>query len=179
MQNGGGKLTVVLEAFDVDDAFIRRHPDIKPGPCQRLTVSDTGTGIAPEDLNRVFDPFFTTKPKGEGTGMGLSVVHGIVAALNGIVTVESTPGQGARFDLYFPNHRRTPTGNGPPSLPPSCLPEKERILFVDDEVFQTDMLKHMLGLLGYKVETLQQQPPGPWNASERLPMASTWSSPTW
>ncbi len=157
MQNGGGKLTVVLEAFDVDDAFIRRHPDIKPGFCQRLTVSDTGTGIAPEDLNRVFDPFFTTKPKGEGTGMGLSVVHGIVAALNGIVTVESTPGQGARFDLYFPiveGHQPAAAAKPPAKLPTG----KERILFVDDEVFQTDMLKHMLGLLGYKVETCNSSP---------------------
>ncbi len=153
----GGKLTVVLEAFDVDDAFTRRHADIKPGRYQRLTVIDTGTGIAPEDLHRVFDPFFTTKPKGEGTGMGLSVVHGIVAALHGVVTVESTPGQGARFDLYFPIIEGHQPATAPP--PPAKLPTgKERILFVDDEVFQTDMLKHMLGLLGYKVETCNSSP---------------------
>ena len=152
MRANGGKLAVTLEDTMVDDDFARRHADINPGPYLRLTVQDTGSGIAPEHLDRIFDPFFTTKPKGEGTGMGLSVVHGIVAALHGAITVESAPDKGARFDLYFP----VVEGKQPAVSYPTAgkLPTgKERILFVDDEVFQTDMFRHMLGLLGYKVET--------------------------
>jgi len=151
MRADGGKLTVALEETIVDEDLARRHADINPGPYLRLTVEDTGTGIAPEHLDRIFDPFFTTKPKGEGTGMGLSVVHGIMASLHGAITVKSAPNQGARFDLYFPviegkqQAVAYPTGGKLPT-------GKERILFVDDEVFQTDMFQHMLGLLGYKVE---------------------------
>ncbi|MGD9010379.1 MAG: response regulator, partial [Desulfobacteraceae bacterium] len=120
------------------------------------TVSDTGTGIAPEHLNRVFDPFFTTKPKGEGTGMGLAVVHGIVSSLNGAIRVESTPEVSTRFEVFLP------VIEDPQMLahaPVETLPVgKERILFVDDEVFQTDMLKQMLGLLGYQVTVRNQSP---------------------
>ena len=151
MREKGGVLTVRLEQVELDETFRRHNAKLKPGIFLKLTVSDTGVGIAPDILNRIFDPFFTTKPKGEGTGMGLSVVHGIVNSLGGVVTVESRPGQGARFDIYLPAIEDRPkTG----IVEMSALPVgNERILFVDDEVFQTDMLKHLLGLLGYSVET--------------------------
>ena len=150
MGQSGGKLSVRLEEITLEEAFTRRHAGMRPGAYLRLTVSDTGQGIAPEHLSRIFDPFFTTKPKGEGTGMGLSVVHGIVTGLGGLITVDSRVGRGTCFQVYLPalqgpavvdiaEAEKLPTG-------------KEHVLFVDDEPFQTDMLKHMLGLLGYKVE---------------------------
>ncbi len=151
MGQKGGRLTVALEEVDLDEDFTRLHADLQPGPYLKLTVVDTGRGITAENLTKIFDPFFTTKPKGEGTGMGLSVVHGIVTGLGGLITVDSAPGQGARFQIYLPALQ------GEAALPAAeakVLPTgHEHILFVDDEPFQTDMLKHLLGLLGYRVET--------------------------
>ena len=151
MGQRGGTLSVRLEDVVLDVGFTRLHAAMKPGSYLKLTVGDTGQGIAPEHLTRIFDPFFTTKPKGEGTGMGLSVVHGIVSSLGGVVTVDSEPGQGATFQVYLPALKAKPmeAQSEMESLPAG----HERILFVDDERFQTDMLKHMLGLLGYHVET--------------------------
>ena len=150
MAQTGGQLSVRLEAVRLDEDFIRLHTDLRPGDYLKLTVSDTGLGIDSENLTRIFDPFFTTKPKGEGTGMGLSVVHGIVTGLGGVITVDSAPGKGARFQVYLPALQDA----GPVHVAEdSPLPTgRERILFVDDEPFQTDMLKHLLGLLGYRVE---------------------------
>jgi PAS domain S-box-containing protein len=156
MSEKGGRLTVALAQMELDRSFTDQYTDIEPGPYLKLTVSDTGSGIAPEHLNRVFDPFFTTKPKGEGTGMGLAVVHGIVSRLNGAIRVTSTPGVRTCFELFLP------VIEDPRILdraPVEALPVgKERILFVDDEVFQTDMLKQMLGLLGYEVTVCNQGP---------------------
>jgi PAS domain S-box-containing protein len=156
MSDAGGCLTVVLTQTMLERDFTDRHTDLQPGPYLKLTVSDTGIGIAPEHLNRVFDPFFTTKPKGEGTGMGLAVVHGIISSLGGIISVESTKGQGTQFDVYLPIIEDS---QAMAVAPVDSLPVgKERILFVDDEVFQTDMLKQMLGLLGYQVTVCNQSP---------------------
>jgi PAS domain S-box-containing protein len=156
MSEQGGRLTVQLQQTELDRTFTGQHAGLEPGPYLKLTVADTGTGIAPENLNRIFDPFFTTKPKGEGTGMGLAVVHGIVSSLGGAIHVESTVNAGARFDVYLP------IIEDPEMLVPvqaDTLPVgKERILYVDDEVFQTDMLKHMLGLLGYRVTACNRSP---------------------
>jgi PAS domain S-box-containing protein len=151
MAQTGGRLSVRLEEIRLEEDFTRLHTDLRPGVYLRLTVSDTGRGIDPENLTKIFDPFFTTKPKGEGTGMGLSVVHGIVTGLRGLITVDSAPGKGARFQVYLPALQ---DGTAVPVDEAGTLPTgKERILFVDDEPFQTDMLKHLLGLLGYRVET--------------------------
>ncbi len=151
MREKGGRLTVSMEDTVLDETFTRQFTDLNPGPYLKLSVADTGHGIAAEHLHRIFEPFFTTKPKGEGTGMGLSVVHGIVTSLKGVVTVHSTPGQGARFDVYLPALEGEPA---PKTARAEALPVgTERILCVDDESFQSDMSRHMLGLLGYKVET--------------------------
>lgn len=156
MSEQGGRLTVQLQQAELDPTFTDQHAGMAPGSYLKLSVADTGTGIAPENLNRVFDPFFTTKPKGEGTGMGLAVVHGIVSSLRGAIHVESKVKEGARFDVFLP------TIEDPEMLVPApadALPVgKERILYVDDEVFQTDMLKQMLGLLGYQVTVCNQSP---------------------
>ncbi len=151
MGEKGGKLTVTLKDVQLDEAFARQHQQVLPGPHIRLSVGDTGPGIDPTQIDRIFDPFFTTKPKGEGTGMGLAVVHGIVTGLKGTITVASQPGRGARFDVFLPSleGEAATAATRAEALPVG----KERILYVDDEVFQTDMLTHMLGLLGYKVQS--------------------------
>ena len=124
----------------------------EPGSYIRLSVSDTGEGMSPAIIDRIFDPFFTTREVGQGTGMGLSVVHGIVEGLGGFVTVESEPGRGSTFHLFFhkseyrPMEERRaggllPTGN-------------ERILFVDDEEALAKLGKLMLEQLGYTVATV-------------------------
>ncbi len=151
MREKGGRLTVRLTEARVDESAGQRLGNLPAGRYLKLSVADTGRGIAPEHLSRIFDPFFTTKPKGEGTGMGLSVVHGIVAGLGGFVNVASTPEAGARFEVYLPLiEDLAAVGESDAAALPVGT---ETILVVDDEVFQTDMSKHLLGLLGYTVQT--------------------------
>ena len=94
MQENGGSLEVSLTDVELDSDFAVKHPGLKPGLYMKLTVSNTGHGIPPDVRDRIFDPFFTTKKKGEGTGMGLSVVHGIVKDYGGHINVYSKPGKG-------------------------------------------------------------------------------------
>ena len=107
MRQSGGILEVRLEAVEVDTALAAQHPTLHPGPYVRLTVRDTGQGIAPDVMERIYDPFFTTKAVGEGTGIGLSVVHGIVVSHGGTITVESQIGQGTTFTIYLPRIEQT------------------------------------------------------------------------
>ena len=102
MREKGGVLEVSLAEVEVDSDMILLYPDLKPGPHLRLTVTDTGTGMTREVTERVFDPFFTTKKPGEGSGMGLSVVHGIVRDHGGAITVYSEVGKGSTFNIFFP-----------------------------------------------------------------------------
>ena len=131
MQETGGELYVDLSDAEIDHAFADEHPGLKPGPHLKLTVSDTGCGIPPHIVHQIFDPFFTTKTKGEGTGMGLSVVHGIVTGHGGAVTVYSEPNKGTIFNLFFPVIKRI----GPiREIDDKPIPKgTERVLFVDDE----------------------------------------------
>ena len=96
MKEKGGTLDIELRDFSVS-ASERRSDDMKPGLYMKLVVRDTGVGIQPEVINRIFDPFFTTKKPDEGTGLGLSVVQGIIQQHDGYVTVESQPGKGSTF----------------------------------------------------------------------------------
>jgi signal transduction histidine kinase len=102
MRATGGVLEVRLDEFVVTDDVVAIHPELKPGPHVRLTIKDTGTGMAPEVRERIFDPFFTTKNIGEGTGMGLPVVRGIMLSYGGAITVESRSQHGTTVTLYFP-----------------------------------------------------------------------------
>jgi len=151
MEKKGGVLEVNLVDVDLDADFAARNPDIVPGPHLELTVADTGHGMDASTVARIFDPYFTTKEKGEGTGMGLSVVHGIVKAHGGAMTVYSEPGKGSAFHIYLPViekeakpeahvEERPPTGT-------------ERILFVDDEPPLVHLGKQILEGLGYHVVT--------------------------
>jgi CheY-like chemotaxis protein len=147
MREKGGVLGVSLMNVDFDAASAQQ-PDLKPGPYLRLTVSDTGHGMERAVMQRIFDPYFTTKGPGEGTGMGLAVVHGIVKNHGGAITVDSEPGKGTAFHVYFPRMER---GGGPEAEAAASVPTgSERILFVDDEKTLVDMVKQMIESLGYK-----------------------------
>ncbi len=149
MRENGGILGVTLTDADLDAQFAKHHPGITPGKFVKLTVSDTGYGMSPAIIERIFDPFFTTKSKGEGTGMGLSVAHGIVKGQGGAITVESTPGQGSVFDVYLPAIETEVLSSK--DSEEMMVTGTEKILFVDDEDFQADIGQKMLTRLGYRV----------------------------
>ena len=149
MRERAGVLEVSLSPVEVDARLAARDPDLKPGPYVRLTVKDTGTGIPPEVLPKIFDPFFTTKPPEEGTGMGLSVVHGIVKSLDGTITVETEMGKGTTFSVFLPRVLED-VEQGRAALGP-IAGGNERILVVDDEALQAQTLQIMLERLGYRV----------------------------
>jgi signal transduction histidine kinase len=108
MRETGGVLEVCLEAVELTPAWVARHPPMRSGPHLRLTVRDSGCGMTPEIREHIFEPFFTTKAVGEGTGMGLAIVHGIVTRHGGIITVESIRGQGTIFRVYIPRYDQAP-----------------------------------------------------------------------
>jgi len=115
MRDTGGRLEVRLEAIDVDATGAATHPVLRPGPYVRLTVRDTGPGIPPDALARIYEPFFTTKEVGHGTGLGLSVVHGIVESHSGAILVESLRDQGTTFTIYLPRLVGCLAGDTPPA----------------------------------------------------------------
>src|SRR5262249_4184146 len=113
MRDKPGVLETTLEPVTITEETARIRPNLKPGQFARLTMRDTGHGMDRATLQRIFEPFFTTKPPGEGTGLGLSVVHGIMHTHEGCLEVQSEPGKGALFELYFP-------------AIPNAVPEPER-----------------------------------------------------
>jgi PAS domain S-box-containing protein len=149
MRETGGILAIELSDFSVSPSNWNSH-GIEQGLYMKLTVRDTGAGISPEIVDRIFDPFFTTKKVGEGTGLGLSVVLGIVKQSHGYITVESEPGKGSTFDVYFPKIIEEPAAEG--TAGEEAVPiGKERILFVDDEEALVEMGEELLAELGYEV----------------------------
>ncbi len=149
MEESGGTLEIEVSDTEIDRAFTKEYPDLQPGHYLKVRVSDSGTGISPAILGAIFEPYFTTKEPGRGTGLGLSVVHGIVKGHNGEITVESEPGKGSTFQVYFPVLERQaereteaaeeiPTGG-------------ETILLVDDEAPIVSMGKKFLERMGYTV----------------------------
>jgi nitrogen-specific signal transduction histidine kinase/ActR/RegA family two-component response regulator len=151
MREKGGVLAVKLTDVEFDEDSAGDHPGLKPGKFLELKVSDSGHGISPNLLDRIFDPFFTTKEKGEGTGMGLAVVHGIVGSHGGTIAASSEPGRGSAFTVYLPviEKRMEPQTMEERPIPTGT----ERILFVDDEPALGDIGKQTLESLGYKVTT--------------------------
>ena len=146
----GGILEISLKNVEIDEESAAQYPDLNPGRYVNLEVSDTGQGISAKEKHRIFDPYFTTKDVGKGTGMGLSVVHGIVKSHEGTISVQSKFGQGTTFSIFFPvvdkqavieteTVEELPTGN-------------ERILFVDDEESILYAGRMSLERLGYQVE---------------------------
>ena len=166
MEDSGGRLSITAKTVVLGDDALPEAEDLRPGSYLRLSVGDTGPGIAPEIRDKIFDPYFSTKTLDKGTGLGLAIVHGIVRSCHGFITVDSQEGRGSIFHLFLPvveiaavpegiDQQTEPTGN-------------ERILFVDDEVMLVAVGRHILEKLGYRVtacnssldawETFQRQP---------------------
>lgn len=151
MREHGGTLTVGLRMREVAEGDEAVKGLLAAGRYVQLTVADTGIGIAPEIMERIFEPYFTTKKQGEGTGLGLAMVHGIAKALRGAITVYSEPGQGTEFHLYLPAVAVAQEGE---TVAPTLLPMgHERILVVDDDAVIRKMMQYLLGGLGYQVES--------------------------
>jgi len=152
MRERPGRLEVVLGVCAVDGALVERVPELTPGEYARVTVTDTGCGIAPETLKRIFEPFFTTKAPGEGTGLGLAVCHGIMRDHDGAIAARSRVGEGTVFELYFPaREEEAPAARAPARDMP--LGRGERLLVIDDESAICTSLKSILGRIGYVVTT--------------------------
>jgi len=149
MRERGGLLEVCLDVVDGDAEFAIRYPGLAIGPHARLTVRDTGPGMPPSVRERIFDPFFTTKGPGEGTGLGLAVVHGIITSHRGVITVDSAPGLGTRFEVFLP--RLEAPEFATTRAEPPIRGGTERILFVDDEPLLTHLWDRMLRGIGYSV----------------------------
>jgi PAS domain S-box-containing protein len=153
LRDRGGVIEILLEEVRVDSQEKIMIPALKSGDYVRLTVRDNGPGMEKSIIDRVFDPFFTTKPSGEGTGMGLSIVHGILQAHGGAVSVESEPGKGAAFHCYFPLVAQTEELIESVMLQKTIQGGTEKILFVDDENDILSTYSQLLKNLGYRVTT--------------------------
>ncbi|MFW8601530.1 response regulator [Desulfobacterota bacterium M19] len=156
MEESGGKLTVSLANVEITGST-PSECSLRPGQYVKLIVADTGPGIAPEVKARIFDPFFTTKEVGRGTGMGLSVVHGIVENSGGGISVESTLNKGTKFSIYLP---RIAAREDTPETASTTPTGHENILFVDDEEVIVEVAARMLEGLGYKVTALADSEEG-------------------
>jgi PAS domain S-box-containing protein len=150
MDETGGILEVKLQEVTFDNAAASHGLDLLPGPYLKLTIRDTGKGMPPEVMARMFEPYFTTKELGRGTGLGLSVVHGIVKSHNGTITCRSSPHEGTTFDIYLPKIISEQTTEGPAGERPLTM-GNERILFIDDEPVLANLAEKMLGSRGYSV----------------------------
>jgi len=156
MRGRSGVLSIAESRVGVAAGSTEHPAGLKPGDYALITVRDSGAGMSPEVLQRVFEPFFTTKPSGEGTGLGLAVVHGIVTSCGGAVDVTSQPGVGTTFRLYFPAvpaPAATPAARAETQLPEG---RGERVLIVDDEPAIVQTARRMLERLGYRVSAFAQ-----------------------
>ena len=150
MREKGGTLRVALSSEDIGAEDAAPYPNPRPGPYVKLTVSDTGHGMDPKVMERIFDPYFTTKGLGEGTGLGLAVVYGIVTGYGGTVKVHSVPGEGSTFQVLLPRIEETEKAAEIEEL--DTVPAgNERVLLVDDEEDLVDTVREILKRLGYQV----------------------------
>ncbi|CCK79259.1 two component system sensor histidine kinase, hybrid [Desulfobacula toluolica Tol2] len=149
MKGEDGLLEVCLKAVEIRNRDILHAKELKPGKYLKLTVSDSGCGIPKSDIGRIFEPFFTTKKRGDGTGMGLSIVHGIVKDMGGAISVYSELGKGTTFQLLFPVHRDKAMEKI--SLRPFLIKGTGRILLVDDEENIVISGRQILMKMGYEV----------------------------
>jgi two-component system, cell cycle sensor histidine kinase and response regulator CckA len=181
MQGRPGHVRITLDADAPDEDFLKRHPSVRallhptPEALTRLVVSDDGPGMDSATLARIFEPFFTTKPVGEGTGLGLAVVHGIVQGHHGVIVVDSQPGAGARFTLFLPSDKTptdpTPVVHPPEHTRPAVEPPptlrsaaaagevvpRPHIVYVDDDEALVSLVKRLLERRGYRVSAHDDQ----------------------
>ncbi len=147
---GVGRVTIEVSNTAVDDAYALQHPDAIPGDFVTLAVSDDGKGMPQEVMAHLFEPFFTTKPPGEGTGLGLATVYGVVRQNGGFVNVYSEPGRGTTFRVYFPRHAHD-TESRAFQESPAIAGRGETILVVEDETALLRLTTRTLEGLGYRV----------------------------
>ncbi len=147
----GGSLTIELTRFSLTDTEAPPLPDMPPGEWIRLVVADTGVGIPPENLPRVFDPFFTTKPPGQGTGLGLAQVYGIIKQHEGFIDVSSEPGKGTKFILYLPAAAHVEFIPEEPEMELVAEGGGETILVVEDDEVAREAICALLEMLNYRV----------------------------
>ncbi len=149
----GGRLTIEAANVRLDDAYANRHHDVEAGQYVGLSVTDTGSGMAPDVVAHVFEPFFTTKPIGQGTGLGLSMVYGFAKQSNGYATIYSEVGRGTTVRLYLPRHLGDGTmeAGDPDLLPMAAAKAGESVLVVDDEPVVRMLIGDVLRELGYAV----------------------------
>lgn len=150
LRETGGIIAVSLKQVRLDQEDIYKIIDLKPGSYVKLEVSDNGIGMEKEIQEKIFDPYFTTKKKGEGTGLGLSVVHGIVKTLSGDITVYSEPGKGTTFNVYLPVNASAKE-IAPEKISITNITGNEHILIVDDDQDIVQMNKEMLENQGYTI----------------------------
>ena len=154
MKGKQGRIKVALSELQVSESGPKLHAELRPGDYVCMTVQDTGHGMDAATAKRIFEPFFTTKRSGEGTGLGLSVVHGIVKEYGGVVTVDSELGRGTTFAIYLPAR---PAHDKPAPVVVTEIPRGngERVLFVDDEPVLGDVAQKMMQRLGYRATVFQ------------------------
>ncbi|WP_404788681.1 response regulator [Altericista sp. CCNU0014] len=155
----GGTLTIAAENCEIDETFAHRHLDAQIGAYVKITIADTGTGIAPAAFDRIFDPFFTTKAQGQGTGLGLPTVRTIVKNHGGFIAIETAPGQGTSFQVYLPALPPDEDTTRHPS-PETALPELlngngELVLVVDDESAIRQTIQVVLETHGFRALVAQ------------------------
>lgn len=152
MRNREGILSIKLKRIYLDEIACGFHPELMPGKHILLIIGDTGCGMSRETLSKIFEPFFTTKERGEGTGLGLSVAHGIIKGHKGNIVIYSEPGRGTTFNIYLPEAEgfiAVEEETDPRFLPAGT----EHILYVDDERDIVNVGSEMLKKLGYRVST--------------------------
>ncbi|MBN2441623.1 MAG: PAS domain S-box protein [Spirochaetales bacterium] len=148
MEKNTGVVTVKLSKVECDEEFARKYQNLKQGTYIELEIADTGHGMDQNTMDHIFEPFFTTRAVGQGTGLGLSVVHGIVKSNHGEIIVQSKPGKGTQFHIYFP-YKELPAQEK--SSTREIHRGNERILFIDDEETIAAMIQELLERLGYEV----------------------------
>jgi PAS domain S-box-containing protein len=148
MPDKTGRIEILEESVNIRPEEKGQHGRLKPGRYAHLSIKDNGSGMPPEVQQRIFEPFFTTKAPGEGTGLGLSVVHGILQSHGGDITVYSKPGQGTVFHLYLPAATHAAVNTSAATHFPRG--KGERILIVDDETTIAETARHILEKIGYK-----------------------------
>jgi len=150
MSEKGGLIKIELDHLVVDEHLASTSPDLHPGHYVRMVLSDTGCGMSREIMDRIFEPFFTTKGPKQGTGLGLSVVHGIIKNHEGAISVYSEPGKGTAFRIYLPV-AESDTVPVQPSSSKTVRGHSERIMYVDDEELLVYLMTRMLERLDYEV----------------------------